>query len=53
VAIVLLASRTGGQELTKQLGLDEAVQLALDRNLDIKVERLTPQLFDYSLASTP
>lgn len=30
--------------------LDEAVARALERNLDIAVERLTPQTFDYSLA---
>jgi outer membrane protein len=33
------------------LSLDDAVQLALERNLDIRVERLTPRLFDYSLAA--
>jgi outer membrane protein TolC len=34
-----------------QLTLDEAVKLALDRNLDISVQRLNPQTFDFSLAS--
>jgi outer membrane protein TolC len=33
------------------LSLDEAVKLALDRNLDIAVQRLNPQTFDYSLAA--
>ena len=32
------------------LTLDEAVARALDRNLDIAVERLNPQTFDLSLA---
>ena len=31
--------------------LDEAIKLALDRNLDIAVQRLNPQTFDYSIAS--
>ncbi len=34
-----------------QLTLDEAVKLALDRNLDIAVQRLNPQTFDFSIAS--
>jgi outer membrane protein len=33
-----------------QLTLDEAIKLALDRNLDISVQRLNPQAFDFSLA---
>ena len=33
------------------LSLDDAIKLALDRNLDISVQRLNPQTFDYSLAS--
>jgi outer membrane protein TolC len=33
-----------------QLTLDDAVKLALDRNLDIAVQRLNPQTFDFSLA---
>lgn len=33
------------------LTLDEAVKLALERNLDIAVERLNPQTFDLSIAS--
>jgi outer membrane protein len=32
------------------LRLDDAVRLALERNLDIAVERLNPQTFDFSLA---
>ena len=35
----------------KQLTLDEAVQFALERNLDIKVQRLNPELQDIALAS--
>ncbi len=33
------------------LSLDDAVKLALERNLDIAVQRLNPQTFDYSLAA--
>jgi outer membrane protein TolC len=36
---------------TVQLTLEDAVKLALDRNLDIAVQRLTPETYDYSLAS--
>jgi len=31
------------------LTLDEAIKLALDRNLDISVQRLNPQTFDFSI----
>jgi outer membrane protein len=34
-----------------ELGLDDAVERALDRNLDIAVERLNPQTFDFSIAA--
>jgi outer membrane protein TolC len=34
-----------------ELTLDEAVKRALERNLDIAVERLNPQTFDWALAS--
>ena len=34
-----------------RLTLDDAIKLALDRNLDISVQRLNPQTFDFSLAS--
>ena len=33
------------------LSLDDAVKLALDRNLDIAVQRLNPQTFDFSIAA--
>jgi outer membrane protein len=33
------------------LTMDEAVKMALDKNLDIAVQRLNPQLYDFSLAS--
>ena len=36
---------------TVALTLADAIKLALDRNLDIAVQRLNPQTFDYSLAS--
>jgi outer membrane protein TolC len=32
------------------LSLDDAIKLALERNLDISVQRLNPQTFDFSLA---
>ena len=32
------------------LSMDDAVRLALERNLDIAVQRLTPQTYDFSLA---
>ncbi len=34
-----------------ELTLDAAVERALDRNLDLAVERLTPQTYDFSLAA--
>jgi outer membrane protein TolC len=34
-----------------ELPLDDAVQRALERNLDIAVERLNPQSFDFSIAA--
>src|SRR5688500_8726799 len=34
-----------------EVGLDDAVARALDRNLDIAVERLNPQTFDFSIAA--
>jgi outer membrane protein len=36
---------------TVRLSLDEAVKLALDRNLDIAVQRLNPQINDIAIAS--
>jgi outer membrane protein len=40
----------GAPRATLPLTLDEAIKLALDRNLDIAVQRLTPQTFDFALA---
>ena len=40
---------TGGPQ--QRLSLDDAVMLALGQNLDIQVERLNPQTFDFSLAA--
>src|SRR5262245_40241150 len=40
-----------GSGAVVHLTLDEAVKLALDRNLDIAVQRLNPQTFDFSIAS--
>jgi outer membrane protein TolC len=34
-----------------EVSLDDAVQRALERNLDISVERLNPQVFDFSIAA--
>jgi outer membrane protein len=36
---------------TLSLNIDEAVKMALDKNLDIVVQRLSPQVYDFSLAS--
>jgi outer membrane protein len=36
---------------TLSLTLDDAIKLALDRNLDIAVQRLNPQTFDYSIGA--
>jgi outer membrane protein len=36
---------------TVQMSLDDAVRLALERNLDIAVQRLNPQISDISIAS--
>jgi hypothetical protein len=33
------------------LGINEAVQRALERNLDLQVARLNPRLWDFSIAS--
>jgi outer membrane protein len=45
------AASTGGERAAVRLTLDDAIKLALDRNLDISVQRLNPQTFDFSLAS--
>jgi outer membrane protein len=34
-----------------KLSLDDAIKLALDRNLDISVQRLNPQTFDFSMSA--
>jgi len=41
----------GDNRPTVRLSLDDAIKLALDRNLDISVQRLNPQTFDFALAS--
>jgi outer membrane protein len=41
----------GGAPATLSLSLDDAIRLALDRNLDIAVQRLNPQTFDYSVGA--
>ena len=40
-----------GQQLLN-LTLDEAIQRAIDRNIDLKVQRFNPQLTDYSIQQT-
>lgn len=45
-----MRSQTPAPE-TLDLGIEESVALALERNLDIAVERLNPGAFDYSLAA--
>jgi len=44
------ASQNAAPGAVLPLSLDDAVKLALERNLDIAVQRLNPQTFDYSLA---
>src|SRR5262245_48968454 len=34
----------------RRLSIDEAVALALEQNLDLQVERLNPQVADYSIS---
>src|SRR5512135_1744904 len=52
----LTTAQRGGQTLPPaagpkvQLTLDDAVKLALDRNLDIAVQRLNPQINDLAVA---
>src|SRR5450631_2679270 len=36
---------------TLSLTIDDAVKMALDKNLDIAVQRLNPQMYEFSLAS--
>jgi outer membrane protein len=37
--------------MTVELSLEDAIARALDRNLDLAVERLNPQTFDFSIAA--
>ena len=45
------ANRTPAPGPVVSLTLGQAVNLALDKNLDIAVQRLNPQVYDFSLAS--
>ena len=45
------AVATGDTRPVVQLGLDDAVRFALERNLDIQVQRLNPQINDIAVAS--
>jgi outer membrane protein TolC len=45
------ASGAQGEQPVMRLALEDAIKLALERNLDISVQRLNPQAFDFSLAS--
>ena len=57
VAVVGLAAWNGGptvlcaQQTEATLTLDDAVQRALERNLDIQVERMNPEAVDLSISS--
>jgi outer membrane protein len=42
---------SGAAQATVPLSLDDAVKDALDRNLNIAVQRLVPQTYDYTLSS--
>ena len=44
------AQSVGTGANTTSLSVDEAIKLALDKNLDIAVQRLNPQTFDFSIA---
>ncbi|HVH27364.1 MAG TPA: TolC family protein [Vicinamibacterales bacterium] len=46
-----LAQAASPQGPVLRLTLDDAIKLALERNLDISVQRLNPQAFDFSLSS--
>jgi outer membrane protein TolC len=43
-------AQEGPARATVAISLDDAVKLALERNLDIAVQRLNPQTYDFSLA---
>jgi outer membrane protein len=45
------AAATGEARPTVRLTLDDAVKFALDRNLDISVQRLNPEINDIAIAS--
>ena len=42
-----VAATAANERPVVHLALDDAIKLALDRNLDISVQRLNPQTFDY------
>jgi outer membrane protein TolC len=44
-------SVAGQAQPALSLTLDDAIKLALERNLDIQVQRLNPQTFDFSIAA--
>jgi outer membrane protein TolC len=46
-----VASPVQGEPVTRSLTLDQAVTLAIEKNLDIAVERLNPQAFDMAIAA--
>ncbi len=50
-APAIQAAATSDARPTVRLTLDDAVKLALDRNLDIAVQRLNPQINDIAIAS--
>jgi outer membrane protein TolC len=51
MAAAIQSARPATSETSYDLGIDEAVRLALEHNLDIAVERLNPQTFDFAVAA--
>ena len=49
--LLTLPAAAAAQPAEVALTLDQAVQRALERNLDVRVERLAPQAIDFTLAS--
>ena len=51
LAILLVLSPAGGESLARSLTIDEAVQLALERNLSLEVARLDYESAKWGLRS--
>ena len=53
VALVLAATHTHAQSPTTRLiGMDECLQLALQHNLDVRIQRINPELAQYTLSGS-